>query len=312
VNSAGLPPGGITEVEDFVLTRIGMDSGVHVCSDSVVVLVSIANETNAAITLSNSNGLVGGFTNKPIETIRVSPGVSTKIPMVIQRIDRSPNMCDHLLAKTSLNWESEIMGEADSKSQGLLETGGTMVPVNRRVRQGHMKIPLGCLKTIIDEHPTCLSRICKAPCDVEVRIVGQESAKYIEVAPGKPLDPVVSMDLAAWVPDIVWSKSHLTLEFCCASREERNDDSASDDGCYDYAWIGQIRKSLPAGAEQKQHNHRARIVFLHEGHYVVSACANITNNKSCDGVKEIWWAKEALHVHVKDAPSSQQIRSNGI
>jgi hypothetical protein len=298
-----LPQSGSTDDKEFVMNRLGMDRGVHVCGDKVVALISVANETNAAIVLSSSNGLVGGFENSPVETLQVLPGVSAKVPMVISRVGRAPDICAQLIVKTSLNWESEV--EDNSASAGeKMQTGGTMVAVNRRIRRGVIQIPSGCLKTIVDENLTFLSRICKSPCKVQVGISGQDGVKCVQVAPGKPLDTIMQMEFAEWVPANVRNNSSFTVEFCCARKEKVA--SGTSDGRREFAWCGQVRKSLLSGGEEsKSHSHTARIVFLHEGHYVVSACVNIKNDESSDGVNEIWWAEEAQHIHVKETTLSQ-------
>lgn len=300
---ADLPQAGCTDDEEFVVNRVGMDQGVHVCSDKVVILLSVVNETNTPIMLSNPSGGVGGFENSPIDTLRVPPGVSAKIPILIPRVDRSTDIVTKMLKMATLNWKSENSSLSNQGGGDKLETGGAMVPVNRRVRGGALKIQLGCLKTIVDENPTFLSRVCRAPCKIEVAISGQGGSKVVEVAPGKPLDTTMKMDVTDWVPDTVLGKSQLTLEFCCARKEK--DASQDTDDHRDYVWCGQIRKNLAEGTQERSHKHNARLIFLREGHYVVSACANIINGDGDDDAKEVWWAQTALHVHVKESALSQ-------
>jgi hypothetical protein len=300
---ADLPQTGSTDEEEFVVNRVGMDQGVHVCSDKVVILLSVSNETNTPIILSNPSGGVGGFENRPIDTLRVPPGVSAKIPILIPRVDRSTDIVTQMLEMATLSWKSESSSQSNQGGGDKLETGGTMVPVNRRVRGGTLKIPLASLKTIVDENPTFLSRVCRAPCKIEVAISGHVGSKVVEVAPGKPLDTTMKMDVTDWVPETVLGKSQLTLEFCCARKEK--DASRDTDGHRDYVWCGQIRKNLTEGTRERSHKHNARLIFLREGHYVVSACANIINGDGDDDAKEVWWAQKALHVHVKESALSQ-------
>ena len=88
-----------------------MDKGVHVSSDEVVMLMAVANETNSTIILSNKQGNVGGFEGSPMPTVRVSSGVSVKIPVVIPRIDRFDengevtDLAAELVSRTALQWE---------------------------------------------------------------------------------------------------------------------------------------------------------------------------------------------------------------
>ena len=49
--------------------------------------MAVANGTNSTIILSNRMGVVGGFESSPMPTVRVTSGVSVKIPVVIPRID---------------------------------------------------------------------------------------------------------------------------------------------------------------------------------------------------------------------------------
>jgi hypothetical protein len=292
------PQIGSTDDEEFVVNRLGKDPGVHACSDKVVVLVSVANETTSAIILSSPNGAVGGFEGSSMDTLRVSPGVSAKIPMILPRVDRAPGICEQLTKMTQLQWKSEV---ADGITGMSIETGGTMVPLNRRVRGGTIEISSACLKTIIDENPTFLSRICKAPCNIKVGVAVGDEKGAVDIELGKPVDTSVQIELADWVPADVLKQSNFTIEFCCA----RKDASQTTEGRRDYVWCGQIRKSLSSNSEDKTHNHRARIVFLQEGEYTVSACVSFSRTDIEDDVKEIWWAQRAQHVRVKDISLSQ-------
>jgi hypothetical protein len=115
----------------YVLERVGMDPGVHVCSRDVVVLISVANETNSTIVLSNQNGLVGGFEGSPMETITVSSGVSVRIPVVLPRIRRidddlqPADVVSQLVAKTELQWK-EVSSEFHEDETGIssMESAG--------------------------------------------------------------------------------------------------------------------------------------------------------------------------------------------
>lgn len=56
-------------------------NGVFIARDDIVVLMAVANETNSKIILSNRAGVVGGFESSPMPTVKVSSGVSVKIPV---------------------------------------------------------------------------------------------------------------------------------------------------------------------------------------------------------------------------------------
>jgi hypothetical protein len=165
--------------EYSILNRVGKDSGVHVSSDEVVLLVAVANETNSTIILSNRKGLVGGFEGSPMPTVRVTSGVSVKIPVVIPRIDRIDengevtDIAAELVTRTALQWESEVVEGAD----------GT----DKIKRTGRVRIPSRCLREIIDEHKSFASRICKPPITVGVGIHGNERAKEMTLSIGSAI-----------------------------------------------------------------------------------------------------------------------------
>lgn len=280
---------GSTDDEEFVPSRLGKDPGVHICGEKVVIILSVANETSTEVTLSRPSGPVGGFEGHSMDTIKVFPGVSAKIPMVISRIDRAPQICEKLSSMTKLAWKSSCAVDESIAT----ETGGTMIPVNRRVRSGTIEIPAACLKSIVDENPTFLSRICKAPCSISVAISGGEENTIAEVAIGKATDTIVGLEMADWVPPEVLKETKVTLEFCCARKGSRVD---SDKKTREFVWSGQVRKALGSGDLASKESHKARLIFLSEGDYVVSACVSFERT---DNVKEVWWAEYAQHVRVK-------------
>jgi len=171
-NKSGRPAGAATEaanssnddhnndantpsVTPSILNRIGMDVSVNVSGDEVVVLMAVANETNSTIILSNRKGRVGGFKGSPMPTVRVTSGVSVKIPVVIQRIDRrrkntisnggrnlgvvggAPgttsggevvDIVAELIARTALQWQSvvphQLGGAGGNESDADITLGG--------------------------------------------------------------------------------------------------------------------------------------------------------------------------------------------
>jgi len=98
--------------------------------------------------------------------------------------------------------------------------------------------------------------------------------------------------MAKWVPEEIVEECSLTLEFCCARKE---DGSILSTMHRDYVWCGQIRKMMRACDEEK--SHRARIVILQPGHFVISACARITNDAE-NAQEEVWWAPVAESVNI--------------
>jgi hypothetical protein len=292
---------GSTDDENFVASRLGSDPGVHVCGDQVVALLSVVNDSTVPITLSSPNGPVGGFEGHELTSVKVMPGVSAKIPMILPRIDRAPGIAQELLTMTRLTWKSELV---DNGTEASTETGGTILPVNRRVRTGSMEIPLPNLKTIIDENSTFLSRICKAPCSITVGLVGEVENSPANVATEKPVNVVVEIHLADWVADDVLKDLKQTLQFCCA-RKGANETNDPDGHRRDYVWCGHVRKSLRSKDITRKSSHKARLLFLQEGEYFVSACLSFSKLDAEDDVKETWWAEKAQTVRVKRAPTSQ-------
>ena len=160
-----------------------------------------------------------------------------------------------------------------------------------------MRIPPNCLKEIVAEHPSFASRICEAPCDI-VLSLGDESHKPLCVQQGTPIDVFVEVLMNSWVPVDVVEECSLTLEFCCARKEDGVANSMASPARRDYVWCGQIRKMMRACDEEK--SHRARILILHPGHFVLSACAKIANDAE-NGAEEVWWAPVAENVIVQAA-----------
>lgn len=173
-----------------MLTRVGMDPGVHVASSDVVMLMALANETDFTIMLSNRNGLVGGFEGSPMPTMRVASGVSVNIPVTIPRIKRVNDkeggvrdIVSEIVSLTSLRWES-----ASNETDGGSDT--------RKVRQGQICIPSSCLRDIIAEHQSFLSRICEPPVSVKVNIGRKEAEQNLFVSPGTPVDVFMEVETA--------------------------------------------------------------------------------------------------------------------
>jgi len=280
---------GETPVDDSLLYRVGMDPGVHVCGDEVVVLMAVANETNSTIILSNRKGLVGGFEGSPMPTVRVSSGVSVKIPVVIPRIERIDaengvmDIAAELIARTALQWVTEATDGDDDNA-------------NKRRRQGRVRIPSRCLREIINEHKSFASRICKSPLSVKVDLseAGQAGGD-VQLSPGGSLVVNVEASVQSWVPKEVVPRLNVILEFCCARKDSANNAlSEQDQGQVAFIWCGQLRRAVGAEEEMK---HRARVAFLRPGVFVVSACAKISFAGST--TEETWWAPIAKSVTVE-------------
>ncbi|KAL7492472.1 hypothetical protein ACHAWT_004966 [Skeletonema menzelii] len=274
--------------EDSILNRVGMDNGVHVSADEVVLLMAVANETNSTIILSNKKGLVGGFEGSPMPTVKVTSGVSVKIPVVIPRIDRIDengevtDIAAELVSRTALQWESEVVEEGDNSE--------------KIKRTGRVRIPSRCLREIIDEHQSFASRICKPPVSLQVSI-GEGAKSEVSMKIGEPVQVNTKVSIQDWVPLDVVAKSKVTLEFCCAEKQPGNNSSTS--GRMPYVWCGQLRRTVDLSNDDDDKRHSARIAFFQCGVYVVSACAKISSHDT-PGVEEFWWAPHANIIKVNE------------
>jgi len=263
-----------------ILTRVGLDTGVHVASNEIVVLMAVANETNSTILLSNRKGRVGGFSGAPMPTVRVTSGVSVKIPVVIPRIARvntqdpdSPmDITAELVVNTALQWKSVIDDSSEEASN--------------KIRQGRVRIPSKCLREIISEHQSFSSRICQAPVTIQVSI-GRDAGDHLSVKRGEPVTARVTVQVQEWVPQQVRENLTITMEFCCARK------NAGGPLKEEFVWCGLVRRTVEATAPELTHT--ARAMFLVEGAFVVSACAKVSASK---GVEETWWAQFAEDVVV--------------
>jgi len=307
-----------------ILERVGTDASTNVSGGEAVVLMAVANETNSTIVLSNREGRVGGFQGSPMPTIRVTSGVSVKIPVVIQRIERLDekgqvtDIVSELIARTALQWES-VVGEGET---------------NKRVRRGRVRIPSRCLREIIEEHGSFASRICKAPIQMNVDI-GHKGEGDMMLEPGKFV--IASVELRVngkttifkllhaanllikipafskldWVPFEAISRCKLMLEFCCAQKDSVvSRDLTNETKRPAYIWCGQLRRTF-YGSECFKDNesgystvmvHRAKITFLRKGIFAVSACVKISLSSpevpKKSSHEEVWWAPRAETVMV--------------
>jgi len=273
----------------LILNRVGMDQGVHVASNEIVALMAVANETNSTILLSNRKGRVGGFSGSPMPTIRVTSGVSVKIPVVIPRITRintedegSMDIAAELVANTALQWKSVV----DENNEDLVSDIASNS--NLKVRQGRVRIPSKCLREIISEHQSFCSRICQSPVRVKVNIGRNEEESHISVTKGEAVTAHVEVSVEDWVPKDVIDKCSIVMEFCCARK------NAAGTLKREYVWCGLLRRKVDAFRADDL-KHHARVIFLSEGAFVVSACAKVSTLK---GVEETWWAQFAENVIV--------------
>lgn len=277
----------VSDSKDVILERIGQNSGVFVSKDDVIVLMAVANDTNSTIILSNRLGVVGGFESSPMPTVRVTSGVSVKIPVVIPRInclDEDGNVTDiasELIARTGLQWESETVETADK--------------IGKSKRHGRVRIPSKCLRELVECHKFFTTRICESPVVVDASFNNCPcDDEEISIYPGSTIDAKVRVKLQNWVPANISSTCTLTMEFACARKGSGKSDELflkQNQGAF--IWCGQVKKSIRVNDDTKEHC--ARLCFLSPGDYVASACV-----KFCgfNGSEEIWWAPYSKSITV--------------
>ena len=171
--------------KETLLDNIGKSKGVYITTNDIVILMAVANETGSTIILSNRSGIVGGFEEEPMPTVKVSSGVSVKIPVVIPRIDCLDengdivDIANELISHTALKWESEAVDDDKNDS------------IHKGKRQGRVRIPSRCLKEMIQEHPSFATRICKPPINIRF-LVGKDKKEEMLATPGIPLELSIS------------------------------------------------------------------------------------------------------------------------
>mmetsp|Transcript_31721 Transcript_31721/g.72875 ORF Transcript_31721/g.72875 Transcript_31721/m.72875 type:complete len:99 (-) Transcript_31721:103-399(-) len=97
------------------------------------------------------------------------------------------------------------------------------------------------------------------------------------------------------------AKCRVTMEFCCARKDSGDSMAAASSKMRDYVWSGLVRRTVDGSDLEKKH--RARIVFLEAGSFVVSACAKIgqqeKKEEESSSTEETWWAPLAENVQVQ-------------
>lgn len=295
------PHAGSTDDEGLVSNQLGKDPSIYVCGDKVTVLMSVTNETTSPIFLSKEDGASLGFPESMMSQLKVSPGVSAKIPIMLKRILRTDIetgddcICRKVIAMTRLKWVSDI---SVAESDDAQETGGPYFPVNRRVREGILEIPLLCLKKVIEESHTFVSRICQAPCYISINAAaGQAEGSYLtNVEVDTPVDISVKVEMAKWFSNDLLERTRCTLNFSCVRQDiSLKGDNHLERACKsDHIWVGQIRKAY---RENNLKNTRCRLLFLNEGDYCVSACLTLSRLNNGKDVQEVWWAEKAVVIH---------------
>jgi hypothetical protein len=279
-----------TKDESFVSTRVGLDSGMFVCSEEVVFLLTISNDTSSEITLSCPSGAVGGFEGRPLSTVQVHAGVSATIPVAVPRIPRldetgAPfDIVSDLVSKTSLLWEAK--GEDGS---------------GEVVARGRIRIPPMCLNDLMYRHPSFVPHICQSPLNMRLHVGGKANDSPTLVSLGAPLEVSVEVELAPWLKEKVVEDCTVTLELCCA---RQGDFSSKTGQSRDFVWCGKQQQKMNLNDPAKAHS--ARIAFVREGQFLISACARISRTDVNHVAEEIWFAPAATTVMVSKSSTPSQ------
>ncbi len=186
-----------------ILNRVAQHSGIFVSKNEVIVLMAVANDTNSTIVFSNRAGYVGGFKGSPMHTVKVTSGVSVKVPVVIPRIDcldSNGNVTDiaaELISRTALRWESEVI---DSKDK-----------VGKYKRQGRVRIPSRCLRELIENHNFFATRICKPPVRLDVSFNGDSNSELMAISAGSSVNLKVQLHVEGENTLLITHKTAVSL-----------------------------------------------------------------------------------------------------
>jgi len=290
--------GGAEKKKEFVANRLGQDPGVHVCGEKVAVMISVSNESGAPIVMTRTDGSSFGFPSSQMDKLSVSKGVGAKIPIFIPRVDRSENVCKDLTSMVKFHWKSNI--SENLEPEDAQETSGCMFPSNFRTRQGIIELPYSCLDTIIDENPIFLSRICKAPCSIDVKFTSGSNSATVQT----PVDVSIVVNIAKWLSPNLRKQTKCVLRLCCTRKNsgvDSEDEAGNDENDKenrDFVWIGQTQRNLPIDHDTMTFDHKGRLFFLSPGEYFVSACLSFSKADSENPVEETWWAEQAAKLRV--------------
>jgi hypothetical protein len=271
-----------TEAEHLsIQTRVGLDTGVHICSESILAIFVVVNETLDDIILSRPNGVVGGFEGHPLETLLLHSNVTSRIPVIIPRLPRAEGLSDLIEAfveRTTFTWET---------AQAIKSTG--------HFARGRISIPPERLSDIFRATPSLGPNLCQAPCNitftVDSRVVTRDT---ITVAPGHPMDLSVSAVIAPWVPLDVREKCCFTLELFSSLEGEK---TTGQSPVRDHMWCGKVRHSFSGKESDGCMVHAAKIVLIQAGTHLLSACVRISQGDA----EETWLTPLAAQVLVDPA-----------
>lgn len=287
--------------EVSALQRVGMDSGVHVANADASFILTVSNETNAALVLSRDRGeAVGGFSQFPIAALLIHPGVNAKIPVIMPRIPRTSEaasvdyLVDQVTSLTKLKWEVQRLESTKDE--------GTHADSYGEDAQGYLSIPRACLADIIEKHPSIVSHVCEPPCVIEFSLnhVSVLQVPSVSLRVGEPLSAGMEVRMASWIPRNVLDSCCLTLEFVCT--RQNTVEGTHSGSRLGYVWCGKTRQLFqPRDANREAVSasslkHGTKVVFSSSGVYALAAALRLSY---IDASKdEVWLAPIVAEVSV--------------
>jgi hypothetical protein len=137
---------------------------------------------------------------------------------------------------------------------------------------------------------------------MKLNVGGKASESSALVSLGAPLEVSVEFELAPWLSEQIVENCTVTLELCCV--RQGSDSSSKTVKSRDFVWCGKQQQKMKLKDPQKAHS--ARIAFVREGQFVVSACARISRTDINHSAEEIWFAPAATTVMVGKSSSPSQ------
>jgi hypothetical protein len=164
------------------------DREMHIAGEDAVLLITVINETNASIVLSNTSEVVRSYQREPISTEEIRPGVSVKIPIIIPRIScfhkngKVADFSNKMISLTALKWES-VLGSSKAAN----------IAIYQEKRKGVIQIPRQCLKNILTNHDSFGRRVCKPPLRIDFKVNDKSPEKaYQSVQVGLPVNLTIN------------------------------------------------------------------------------------------------------------------------
>jgi hypothetical protein len=288
-----------TSTQDNLANQVGLEAGIHICSESILIILVVVNETNEDIVLSRSGGNpVGGLKGHVIDTLLLHNKVTSKIPMLIRRLPRAEtlsSLVDAIVEKTTLVWET---------AQANQSTG--------HFARGRISIPSDKLRDLLVSKAVHVGpSLCEPPCQISFSVNGSASSstEIIAVSPGQPMEVSLSAEIASWMSKETCAKCYFTVEFFCSfddyQRADTGDKIATTNNC-NHLWCGKVRHTVSGSTLINAENglrftHTAKIVLIRSGHFELSGCVRICQGNdfaSGDAVQETWLAPVASRIQV--------------